>query len=358
MSTASSVHRASQAPDALVGARVAVTGAGGSIGRRVVRSLASTVEIVEVVAIDESSVSAPHGLVRHELLDLLGPPGRLEAAIAGVETIVHLAYSTEHGDQPLMRRLLSAADDAGVARVVFVSSAMVYGGWSNNSVPLSEDSPLLPNPECDFAVRKADAERILWEWADAAPDRVAIVLRPAPAVSATDVSMIGQAVLAAAPIRTGTDDPPVQFVHMDDLAAATVHAAGLSSSGVYNVAADGWLTGNELRALLGARLRFRLPIPLPERLDRIIARRSRKPVPAGLLAYTRFPWAVANDSLRATGWQPRYGNDQAFVAADDGVPWDSMNARQRQHWSLGLGAALIAMAIGFVVAAVRRSRRN
>ncbi|MFT5531534.1 MAG: nucleoside-diphosphate-sugar epimerase [Candidatus Poriferisodalaceae bacterium] len=358
MSIEASVHRSLPAESSAQLRRVAVTGSGGAIGRRVVRLLASTPGVEEVIAIDETSTSSPYGPVRYELLDLLGSPRRLEAAFRGVDVIVHLAYSTEHGDQPLLRRVLGAAEAVGVNRVVTVSSAMVYGAWSSNPVPLSEDAPLRPNPECDFAVRKADAERILWEWADESVERVVVALRPAPAVSATDASMIGQAVLAAAPIRTGTDDPPVQFVHMDDLATAAVHAASLPTSGAYNVNADGWLNGDELRALLGARIRLRLPIPLPERLDRLVARRTRKPVPAGLIEYTRHPWAIANDRLRATGWRPRYGNDQTFVAADDGAPWDSLNARQRQYWSLGVGGALIGGLVGLAIWLIRRHRRR
>ena len=133
-------------------------------------------------------------------------------------------------------------------------------------------------------------------------------------------------------------------MHLDDLATAVATVVQLDDSGVFNVAPDGWLTAREVKDLVGARPTIRLPIPLPGRLDRYVARRVGHQAPTGLLPYTRYPWVVANDRLRSTGWVPRYGNDQVFVAAEAGMPWDSMNAKQRQNVSLGVGAtALIGL---------------
>jgi hypothetical protein len=88
---------------------------------------------------------------------------------------------------------------------------------------------------------------------------------------------------------------------------------------------------------------------LPGRLDRYVARRVGHQAPKGLLPYTRYSWVVANDRLRSMGWVPRYGNDQVFVAADAGMPWDSMNAKQRQTLSLFVGTgSLIGLLYGVI----------
>ena len=52
--------------------------------------------------------------------------------------------------------------------------------------------------------------------------------------------------------RFGEDDPPAQFLHLDDLASAVVLAAEQQLDGVYNVAPDGWVAGERVRALAGA----------------------------------------------------------------------------------------------------------
>ena len=264
-------------------------------------------------------------------------------SLAEVECLVHLAFS-EDSDQRNLIGLLELATEAEISRLVVVSSAMVYGAWPNNSIPLSEDAAVRPNPESTFAVHQADAERTALEWADLNPDRQVTILRPTAVASPNASGLIGEALLAAAPIRTRRDDPPQQFVHLDDLATAVATVVQLDDSGVFNVAPDGWLTAREVKDLVGARPTIRLPIPLPGRLDRYVARRVGHQAPTGLLPYTRYPWVVANDRLRSTGWVPRYGNDQVFVAAEAGMPWDSMNAKQRQNVSLGVGAtALIGL---------------
>ena len=264
-------------------------------------------------------------------------------SLAEVECVVHLAFS-EDSDQRNLIGLLELATEAEISRLVVVSSAMVYGAWPNNSIPLSEDAAVRPNPESTFAVHQADAERTALEWADLNPDRQVTILRPTAVASPNASGLIGEALLAAAPIRTRRDDPPQQFVHLDDLATAVATVVQLDDSGVFNVAPDGWLTAREVKDLVGARPTIRLPIPVPGRLARYVARRVGHQAPTGLLPYTRYPWVVANDRLRSTGWVPRYGNDQVFVAAEAGMPWDSMNAKQRQNVSLGVGAtALIGL---------------
>ena len=62
------------------------------------------------------------------------------------------------------RAVLDAAGAVGAAHVVLMSSATAYGAWANNPVPLTEDAPLRPNPDLDFAVRAAERERLAADW--------------------------------------------------------------------------------------------------------------------------------------------------------------------------------------------------
>jgi nucleoside-diphosphate-sugar epimerase len=304
---------------------VAVSGAEGALRDRITEALEQVFDQVVSFALDIEQI-----------------------ALNEVEWFVHLAFSDD-SDQRELIGLLDIADKCDISRLVLVSSAMVYGAWPNNAVPLSEDAAVRPNPESAFAVHQADAERTALDWADRDPERRVTILRPTAVASPTASGLIGEALLAAAPIRTRRDDPPQQFVHLDDLATAVATVVQLEESGVFNVAPDGWLTAREVRELLGARPIVRLPIPLPGRLDRYVARRVGHQAPKGLLPYTRYSWVVANDRLRSMGWVPRYGNDQVFVAADAGMPWDSMNAKQRQTLSLFVGTgSLIGLLYGVI----------
>ncbi len=78
-----------------------------------------------------------------------------EASLTDVQCLVHLAFSDE-SDQRNLISLLQLANEAEVSQLVVVSSAMVYGAWPNNSVPISEDAPVRPNPESALSKSPGD----------------------------------------------------------------------------------------------------------------------------------------------------------------------------------------------------------
>ena len=175
---------------------VAVSGAEGALRDRIAEALEQIFDQVVSFALDIEQI-----------------------ALNEVEWFVHLAFSDD-SDQRELIGLLDIADKCDISRLVLVSSAMVYGAWPNNAVPLSEDAAVRPNPESAFAVHQADAERTALDWADRDSERRVTILRPTAVASPTASGLIGEALLAAAPIRTRRDDPPQQFVHLDDLATA------------------------------------------------------------------------------------------------------------------------------------------
>jgi len=69
------------------------------------------------------------------------------------------------------RDVLKQACHGGVRTLVHISSAVVYGAWPDNPIPLPEDAPLRPNTGFAFAIAHAEAERLV---AERIPD-VAIV---------------------------------------------------------------------------------------------------------------------------------------------------------------------------------------
>ena len=81
-------------------------------------------------------------------------------------------------------------------------------------------------------------------------------------------------------------------------------------------------------------------------------------MPPGLVPYTQYPWVVASDRLRATGWTPRWTNEEAFVAGHAGSPWSMLSPKRRQELALtaaGAGAAAFGITTGLIVRRLRRS---
>jgi nucleoside-diphosphate-sugar epimerase len=235
---------------------------------------------------------------------------------------------------------------------------MVYGAWANNPVPLTEDAPLRPDVDFVYARQLGSAEQMVDEWRRATPGRSATVLRPAISMAADGTSGLAAALAAGMGQRVGEDDPPAQFLHLDDLASAVVLAAAQRLDGVFNVAPDGWIPGERVRALAGAVPKVKLPDRVNEVVTSLRWRFQRGPIPPGLRSYTRWPWLVANDRLKAAGWQPTVTNEQAYVEGTEAKWWTLVSPKRRQEVALGgLVVGLLAAAVTTVVL-VRRARRR
>ena len=317
---------------------VAIAGADGGLGSRV-RALLDADDAVDKV------VSIGSG----ELAD-----GDLKRLLHGARTVVHLAPPVAT-TLDATRRLFDAAGDAGVRHVIVLSSALVYGAWANNPVPLTEDAPLKPNPGFEPAVELGQLERLAAEWRDAHPGATVAVLRPAVPVAEDDAGWLAPMLQAVRPVPVGEDDPPGQFVHLDDVAAAIDLVRRRDLHGAYNVAPEGWIAGDDLRALAGGP-RLRLPGRVAERLARVRWRAGLSPTPPGMLPWTMHPWVVASDRLRAEGWTPAQSNEEAFVAGHRPPPWATVSPRRRQELALAAVGVVAAGAVTGVVAGLRRRR--
>lgn len=325
---------------------VVVTGAGGSVGSRVVRRLVDHAAVGHVTAVDVVDVDLDD--IEFRRLDVGSDD--LSDVFAGADVLVHLASgfsADDTGEQAArhdvaaLRRVLAAAADAAVSRFVMVSSAMVYGAWPNNPVPLTEAAPLRPNPDFPYAVSRAEMERAALEWAESRPDACLVVLRPTTTVAADASSWVADSLREVEPLAVGDEDPPVQFLHLDDLVSAVVLAATDGLSGVYNVAPQGSAPASEIRRLSGVVPRARLT---PDAARRVVSMRKRVGLARtspGILPYTTHPWVVANDRLLAAGWTPGYSNAEAYVEAHRARPWAMLNSRRRQQIALGGAAAAV-----------------
>jgi nucleoside-diphosphate-sugar epimerase len=331
---------------------VAVTGASGFLGQGVLRRLGADGH--RLVGLDVREPEFRPAGSRFHLVDVAS--SQLAPLLEGVETVVHLAGIHDPiPDEELMlrvnvagaRRVLEAAGVAGVAKMVVMSSATVYGAWPNNPIPLNEDAPLRPNRGFPLGVHKAEVERLLVEWAPAHPGVVVTVLRPTFVLGPRANHLMARMVRRPGPVMLAGSAGPVQFVHEEDLAAAAALAVRQELPGVFNVAADGWLSREELRGLLGRRLQAPIPPGLAERALRRLWSAGLVDLPPGALPYLTHSWVVANDRLRGQGWVPQHSNEEAVLAC----------VEQRPALSRASVVAVGAVGAGLGVAAARLAKR-
>ena len=355
--------RVQLAPAALAGP-VVVTGAATVLGRRVCELAHEDPGVPHVVALDRRSLRRlPAGIERHQV-DLLAAD--LKPLFEGAATLVHLAQADSpaqgtdgrsgFGDAALTRRVLDAAAAVGVRHVVLLSSATAYGAWANNPVPLTEDAPLRPNPGAAVAAEKAESERLAQEWRDDHPGATVAIMRPTVTVAEEGNGWLARALGRSGALPVAVEDPPAQFLDVADLAAAVDLARRARLDGPRNVAPDGWVSGDTVRALAGGAPRLRLPERLALKVAGLRWRWGLTETPPELLPYTVHPWVIANDRLKADGWVPTASNEEAYVAAHRAGPWATLSPRRRQELALGASAAGILGGAAAVVGVLRRRR--
>lgn len=253
------------------------------------------------------------------------------------------------------RSFLRSATESRQGHVILVSSAMVYGAWPNNPVPISEREPVRPVPSFAFAVACATAEALVDEWRTAAPGRTATVLRPVPVVAPERPSRLVHALADAVGGEAVSGDLAAQFLHEEDLDSAKRLVRRLRPDGIFNVAPDGAIVGERLHELSSHALNIALPAWVRESVDALRWRFMNGPVPPGLREYARHSWHVSNEKIRSLGWVPRVPNEEAYVAGSEGSWLDGVSAKRRQE--IALAGSMVAV-LGVIAGAVRLIRRR
>jgi nucleoside-diphosphate-sugar epimerase len=317
--------------------RVYVRGVRGHLGWRVADELAAEPLLDVVIA----SGDAP-ATVDMAPFDTVVDVGLADHDVLGQRGASVTAGATE---------LLADAAMLGAQHLVVLSSAMVYGALANNPVPLTETAVLRPDPTFVYGRQLAAAEETIDRWRVAVPGRTVAMLRPAVPIAADGTSSLARALTAGYGQPFGEADPDAQFVHHDDVATAVTLAVVDRLDDVYNVAPDGSIPGERVRALTGQRFRLPMPSRVADVVGRLRWRFQRGPIPPGLRSYTRASWVVANDKLRAVGWAPTVTNEQAYVEGTEAKWWTMVTPKRRQELSLGAmiaGAVLAAIGAGFM----------
>jgi UDP-glucose 4-epimerase len=232
--------------------RVAVSGGAGFIGSHLCERLAA--EGHAVLAIDDLSRGRRENLPPGVALETIGiGDGALGARLTAFapRALVHLAAQVDARrslEDPVFDtqvnildtvRLFSAAVAAGVERIVFASSAAVYG--DPEEIPTPEESPLAPLSP--YGVAKLAGEGYLAFFArhhgiSGVALRFANVYGPRQESvgEAGVVAVFCQRLLAGHPVTVHGDGRQTRdFVYVEDVVRACLGALS-GPSGVYNVA--------------------------------------------------------------------------------------------------------------------------
>ncbi len=222
--------------------------------------------------------------------------------------------------------LLRAMDAAHCPRLIFSSSATVYG--EPVYLPYDEDHPL--NPTSVYGQTKRMAEVILTDWAKARPDATVMLLRYFNPVGAHASGRIGEDPRGVpdnlmpylAKVATGEldrlrvfgDDYPTpdgtgirDYIHVVDLARAHVaaldRAAGVTGTEVYNIGTGRGTSVYEMLAAFSAAVGRDLPFEvMPRRAGDIAEMQADCAKAAGALGW-RAQYDVGDMAATLWAWQ-------------------------------------------------------
>ena len=244
---------------------VAITGASGYVGARLLRKLEDEEGISKLVAIDTLPPAVPIRNMAAYRTDVTEP---IDEALERhrVSTLVHLAFISRRGrnrrevdsirqtNLAALQEVLESCARAGVNHIVYLSSHTVYGAHADNPIPLTDAGPLLPHPDFPYGFDKFLSEQKLQEFQETHPDIAVTILRTCMVLGPSAGNHITKAFFR--PWLVGVQDynPPMQFVYEDDLARVLTIIVQRRLSGVFNVAADGVVFYKELAEIIKSKL--------------------------------------------------------------------------------------------------------
>jgi uncharacterized protein YbjT (DUF2867 family) len=226
-------------------APILVTGGTGTLGRHVVRRLREAGRDVRVLS---RRGGAPAEGVAHVTADLVSGEG-IDAAVAGVETVMHLAGGPK-GDDISTRNLVGAAKAAGVAHIVYISVI----GADRTPVVSGIDRAMF-----GYVAAKRESERIIAE------SGVPFTILRASQFHDLMLTMAEQmGKLPVVPVPAGMKAQPIETAEVADrlvelaLGAPAGRVPDIAGPRVYPL---GELIGGYLKATGKRRPMLKLPMP-------------------------------------------------------------------------------------------------
>ena len=307
---------------------VAVTGATGFLGGRVVDRLAAQGHRVRALVRGNSDVARLRDLQVELCSGDLNDPPSLDVFCRGADVVFHCAALVsdwgpwarfERGTVQTTRHLVDACERVSIPRLVHVSSVAAYGHPRSSDGMITEEDPLGANLWLwDYYARaKMDAETQVNRLGTRA-----VIVRPTWIYGPRDRSIMPRLMdaLRRNKLRLiGKGDTKLNLVHVNDIAAGVMLAGEMPAAAgeVFNLCSNGDITQRELFDIIAdvldePRVRRRVPSRIAylfgfgsEITGKLLRRAQRPTVTRHSISLISRPARFSSEKARTQlAWQP------------------------------------------------------
>ncbi|NMB75786.1 MAG: NAD-dependent epimerase/dehydratase family protein [Myxococcales bacterium] len=241
----------------------AITGVSGVIGQRLLRALEAE-RPGRVAGVDIRFPAFHPPWLRFFNQDLRDESVARFFSEEGVSRVVHLAspfhlIADERVQREVLlagaRGLLWACEKAHVARLVVISTVLVYGPRDETDALATEESPLRGHPRLAWSRDMIRLEQMVSDFCKDRPAFSACVLR-STLTAGPGVDTFWTRFLLEAPYlpRTTAAGPTLDLLHLDDLVRAIRLALERPAAGTFNIKGRGRVNLDDAASILKKRV--------------------------------------------------------------------------------------------------------
>jgi len=304
-----------------LGLIICVTGISGGVGWKLAASMLEWSKCRRVVGVDLREPKIRGDELRFYRMDVREKRLAEVFEKEEVNAVIHAAFKSR-GSRSTMRdvnvggarNVLEACKLAGVSWVMVLSSALAYGAYRDNPVPLTEEHPLRGG-RLPYSQDKREVDLLAQKFARENPDVRVLITRPAIVLGPTVESFFSRYILSSGLALIPWDaNAPLQFIHEDDLVRFCKLTIEQRASGAYNIAGEGALTFPEVLEISGRRY-LKLPPAVAYSIAYVLYKVGVIEVPPAQYDMLRFPHAVSTEKARRElGFNPEYTTLGALIS--------------------------------------------
>jgi 1-acyl-sn-glycerol-3-phosphate acyltransferase/nucleoside-diphosphate-sugar epimerase len=191
--------------------------------------------------------------------------------------------------------VFTACARTGMAQVVVVSSAAIYGATPHNPGLIAESRSLSRRREHPVSSAWVELEALANAALGQHPGTQVTILRPAAVLAHGETHYVSQLFRRRFAITVPFHDPSLQLLSSEDLASAVCGAVERRAGGVFNVAPAGVIPLRMALRMAGVR---RIPVwRVWQRVPRGVLAALGLAAPMAQLDYIRYSWTIANQKI-------------------------------------------------------------